>query len=56
MPLSVDASSNLLKGLKILQSLGEAIPHGGGIIKAIAGIGITVLETVEVRTMRQTVF
>ncbi|KZS87054.1 hypothetical protein SISNIDRAFT_491403 [Sistotremastrum niveocremeum HHB9708] len=54
MPLSVDASSNLLKGLKILQSLGEAIPHGGGIIKAIAGIGITVLETVErVRVNRE---
>ncbi|KZS87051.1 hypothetical protein SISNIDRAFT_491400 [Sistotremastrum niveocremeum HHB9708] len=54
MPLSADTTSNLLKGLKILQSLGEAIPHGGGIIKAIAGIGITVLETAErVRVNRE---
>ncbi|KZT35223.1 hypothetical protein SISSUDRAFT_190310 [Sistotremastrum suecicum HHB10207 ss-3] len=38
------ATSNLIKALTILQSLGEAIPVGGGVIKSIAGIGITILE------------
>ncbi|KZT32824.1 hypothetical protein SISSUDRAFT_1123212 [Sistotremastrum suecicum HHB10207 ss-3] len=46
MPLSADTSANLLRSLKIVQSLGEAVPHGG-VLKAIAGIGITILETAE---------
>ncbi|KZT36789.1 hypothetical protein SISSUDRAFT_924842 [Sistotremastrum suecicum HHB10207 ss-3] len=46
MPLQTDTTSNLLKGLKILQSLGEAIP-AGGIIKSVAGVGIIVLETAQ---------
>ncbi|KZT33282.1 hypothetical protein SISSUDRAFT_424736 [Sistotremastrum suecicum HHB10207 ss-3] len=46
MPPSADTTSNLLKGLKIVQSLSEAVPHGG-ILKAVAGVGITILETVE---------
>ncbi|KZS86579.1 hypothetical protein SISNIDRAFT_543895 [Sistotremastrum niveocremeum HHB9708] len=36
MPLSADASSNLIRSLKVVQSLGEAVPHGG-ILKAVAG-------------------
>ncbi|KZS93983.1 hypothetical protein SISNIDRAFT_504513 [Sistotremastrum niveocremeum HHB9708] len=47
MPLSADVNASLLRTLKIVQSLGEAVPHGG-VLKAIAGIGITILETVEV--------
>ncbi|KZS92016.1 hypothetical protein SISNIDRAFT_467253 [Sistotremastrum niveocremeum HHB9708] len=46
MPLAADVIANLLKSLKIVQSLGEAVPHGG-VLKAIAGIGITILETAE---------
>ncbi|KZT32475.1 hypothetical protein SISSUDRAFT_1055051 [Sistotremastrum suecicum HHB10207 ss-3] len=46
MPLSADVNANLLRSLKIVQSLGEAVPHGG-ILKAVAGIGITILETAE---------
>ncbi|KZS94021.1 hypothetical protein SISNIDRAFT_484976 [Sistotremastrum niveocremeum HHB9708] len=48
MPLQSDTTSNLLKGLKILQSLGEAIP-AGGIVKSVAGVGIIVLETAEMQ-------
>lgn len=50
MPRSADATANLIKGLKVLQSLGEAIP-AGGIVKTVAGIGITVLETAGVRLL-----
>ncbi|KZT32821.1 hypothetical protein SISSUDRAFT_1055037 [Sistotremastrum suecicum HHB10207 ss-3] len=46
MPCSADVDANLLKSLKIVQSLGEALPHGG-ILKAVAGIGMTILETAE---------
>ncbi|KZS87050.1 hypothetical protein SISNIDRAFT_538353 [Sistotremastrum niveocremeum HHB9708] len=46
MPLAADVNANLLRTLKIVQSLGEAVPHGG-VLKAIAGIGITILETAE---------
>ncbi|KZS87053.1 hypothetical protein SISNIDRAFT_471284 [Sistotremastrum niveocremeum HHB9708] len=46
MPLAADVNANLLRSLKIVQSLGEAVPHGG-VLKAIAGIGITILETAE---------
>ncbi|KZS90895.1 hypothetical protein SISNIDRAFT_172507 [Sistotremastrum niveocremeum HHB9708] len=38
------ATSNLIKALTILQALGEGIPVGGGVIKSIAGVGITILE------------
>ncbi|KZT32249.1 hypothetical protein SISSUDRAFT_1055776 [Sistotremastrum suecicum HHB10207 ss-3] len=46
MPLPVDVSANLIKSLKVVQSIGDAVPHGG-ILKAVAGIGITILETAE---------
>ncbi|KZT32816.1 hypothetical protein SISSUDRAFT_475519 [Sistotremastrum suecicum HHB10207 ss-3] len=46
MPVAADVNANLLRNLKLLQSLGEAVPHGG-ILKAVAGIGITILETAE---------
>ncbi|KZS87047.1 hypothetical protein SISNIDRAFT_491396 [Sistotremastrum niveocremeum HHB9708] len=46
MPLAADVNATLLRSLKIVQSLGEAVPHGG-ILKAIAGIGITILEIAE---------
>ncbi|KZS87044.1 hypothetical protein SISNIDRAFT_471274 [Sistotremastrum niveocremeum HHB9708] len=46
MPLSADVNTNLLRTLKIVQSIGEAVPHGG-ILKAVAGVGITILETAE---------
>ncbi|KZS86580.1 hypothetical protein SISNIDRAFT_471671 [Sistotremastrum niveocremeum HHB9708] len=46
MPLSPDINANLIKSLKVVQSIGEAVPHGG-ILKAVAGIGITILETAE---------
>ncbi|KZS87038.1 hypothetical protein SISNIDRAFT_461263 [Sistotremastrum niveocremeum HHB9708] len=46
MPLAADVTSNLLRSLKIVQSLGEAVPHGG-ILKAVAGVGIILLETAE---------
>ncbi|KZS87046.1 hypothetical protein SISNIDRAFT_471277 [Sistotremastrum niveocremeum HHB9708] len=46
MPLAADVNANLLRSLKIVQSLGEAVPHGG-ILKAVAGIGITILETAD---------
>ncbi|KZS86583.1 hypothetical protein SISNIDRAFT_491819 [Sistotremastrum niveocremeum HHB9708] len=46
MPLVADVNANLLRSLKIVQSLGEAVPHGG-VLKAVAGIGITILETAE---------
>ncbi|KZS87037.1 hypothetical protein SISNIDRAFT_461262 [Sistotremastrum niveocremeum HHB9708] len=47
-------TSNPLRALRILQSLGEAIPHAGGIIRAIAGIGIVILETADrVRVNRE---
>ncbi|KZS89360.1 hypothetical protein SISNIDRAFT_489320 [Sistotremastrum niveocremeum HHB9708] len=46
MQLSLETPSDLLKGLQILRSVGEAIP-AGGILKAVAGIGIVVLETAE---------
>ncbi|KZS87039.1 hypothetical protein SISNIDRAFT_491389 [Sistotremastrum niveocremeum HHB9708] len=46
MPLTADVNANLLRSLKIVQSLGEAVPHGG-VLKAVAGIGITFLETAE---------
>ncbi|KZS86577.1 hypothetical protein SISNIDRAFT_491830 [Sistotremastrum niveocremeum HHB9708] len=46
MPLSADINANLIRSLKVVQSLGEAVPHGG-ILKAVAGIGITILETAE---------
>ncbi|KZT32111.1 hypothetical protein SISSUDRAFT_1037955 [Sistotremastrum suecicum HHB10207 ss-3] len=45
-PLSNDTAQTLLRSLTILQSLGESIP-AGGILKTIAGIGITLLEVVE---------
>lgn len=48
MPLAADVNANLLRTLKIVQSLGEAVPHGG-ILKAVAGVGIMILETAEVR-------
>lgn len=52
---SVDARANLLRGLKVLQSLGDAIPGpGGGVIKGIAGIGVVVLETAEVSSSIRT--
>ncbi|KZS90717.1 hypothetical protein SISNIDRAFT_488020 [Sistotremastrum niveocremeum HHB9708] len=45
------ASSNALILLRLLEKAGEAIPHAGSIIKAIAGSGIVLLETAErVRT------
>ncbi|KZS86585.1 hypothetical protein SISNIDRAFT_491821 [Sistotremastrum niveocremeum HHB9708] len=48
MRLSADTTSNLLKGLKALQSAGEAIPApAGGIVKCVAGVGITLIETAE---------
>ncbi|KZS88247.1 hypothetical protein SISNIDRAFT_470254 [Sistotremastrum niveocremeum HHB9708] len=46
MPLSADTTSSLLSALKIVQGLGEAVPHGG-ILKAIAGVGIALLEIAE---------
>ncbi|KZT32689.1 hypothetical protein SISSUDRAFT_520427 [Sistotremastrum suecicum HHB10207 ss-3] len=46
MPLAADVNANLLRSLKVVQSIGEAVPHGG-ILKAVAGIGITILETAD---------
>lgn len=48
MPLAADVNANLLRSLKVVQSIGEAVPHGG-ILKAVAGIGIMILETADVR-------
>ncbi|KZS93979.1 hypothetical protein SISNIDRAFT_465564 [Sistotremastrum niveocremeum HHB9708] len=48
MPLSPDTTANLLNRLKALQSAGEAIPApAGGIVKCVAGVGITLIETAE---------
>ncbi|KZS87049.1 hypothetical protein SISNIDRAFT_491398 [Sistotremastrum niveocremeum HHB9708] len=46
MPLSADVNASLVKSLKIVQGIGEAVPHGG-VLKAVAGIGITILEIAE---------
>lgn len=53
MTRSVDSTANLITGLQILQSLGDAIP-AGGIVKSVAGIGITLLETAEVSILLPT--
>lgn len=42
-----DLVENTKTSLKILQSLGEAIP-GGGIVKCISGIGLALVETAQV--------
>ncbi|KZS87048.1 hypothetical protein SISNIDRAFT_491397 [Sistotremastrum niveocremeum HHB9708] len=49
MALAADVNANLIRSLKIVQSLGEAVPHGG-ILKAVAGVGIMILETAEARS------
>ncbi|KZT38879.1 hypothetical protein SISSUDRAFT_705757 [Sistotremastrum suecicum HHB10207 ss-3] len=41
-----DLVENTKTSLKILQSLGEAIP-GGGIVKCISGIGLALVETAQ---------
>ncbi|KZT32480.1 hypothetical protein SISSUDRAFT_535196 [Sistotremastrum suecicum HHB10207 ss-3] len=46
MPLVADVSANLIRTLKVVQSIGEAVPHGG-ILKAVAGVGIMILETAD---------
>ncbi|KZT31970.1 hypothetical protein SISSUDRAFT_1097490 [Sistotremastrum suecicum HHB10207 ss-3] len=42
-----DSVSILINSLKILEGIGEAIPVGGGTVKAIAKIGIALLEVGE---------
>lgn len=47
---SSDSTSTALSiALKVIRDTGEAVPVGGGIIKAIAGISLTILETATVR-------
>lgn len=43
-----DSVPTLINALKLLEGIGEAIPVGGGVVKAIAKIGITLLEVSEV--------